>query len=109
MSIGEEDQNEVIENTKDEIEQIFLPSASRVDVHPLVLLSLVDHYSRVNAKAATKKRVAGLLLGNYQRRPGGVQVLDINNCFAVPFDEDRNVADVWIVRSSRLSSSAPWG
>jgi 26S proteasome regulatory subunit N8 len=96
MSIGDEGRDvEVQENTV--AEPVFLPSASRVDVHPLVMLSLVDHYSRVNAKAVNKKRVAGLLLGNYQRRPGDVQVLDINNCFAVPFDEDKAIPDVWIL------------
>lgn len=39
--------------------------ASRPDVvvvHPLVLLSVVDHYKRVVAKSKNK-RVAGILLG----------------------------------------------
>lgn len=75
----------------------FNPAAGRVDVHPLVLLSLVDHYARVNAKVVNKKRVAGLLLGNYQRQANGEQVLDISNCFAVPFDEDANDRDVWFL------------
>lgn len=76
---------------------VFTPTAARVDVHPLVLLSLVDHYARVNTKATQKRRVAGLLLGRYKRLPGGTQLLDINNSFAVPFDEDPRNPDVWFV------------
>lgn len=75
----------------------FHPGAGRVDVHPLVLLSLVDHYARVNKNLANKKRVAGLLLGGYQRLANGQQILDINNCFAVPFDEDATDLDVWFL------------
>jgi 26S proteasome regulatory subunit N8 len=73
----------------------FVPTAGRVEVHPLVLLSLVDHYARMNTSALQKKRVAGLLLGRYVRDHTGMQTLDINNSFAVPFDEDPQDADVW--------------
>ncbi|KAK7199642.1 19S proteasome non-atpase subunit 8 [Novymonas esmeraldas] len=73
----------------------FVPTAGRVEVHPLVLLSLVDHYARMNTSAVQKKRVAGLLLGSYLRDHTGTQTLDINNSFAVPFDEDPQDADVW--------------
>ncbi|RNE95195.1 proteasome regulatory non-ATPase subunit 8 [Trypanosoma rangeli] len=76
---------------------VFTPTAARVDVHPLVLLSLVDHYARVNAKVVQKRRVAGLLLGRYKRLPDGTPLLDINNSFAVPFDEDPHNSDVWFV------------
>lgn len=55
-----------------------LPSpteALEVVVHPLVLLSTVDHYNRV-AKD-TKKRVVGVLLGTvYKER------VDVTNSFA---------------------------
>lgn len=52
-----------------------MPSYDLVVVHPLVLLSVVDHYNRV-AKD-TKKRVVGALLGEtYKGR------VDITNCFA---------------------------
>ena len=52
-----------------------MPSYDLVVVHPLVLLSVVDHYNRV-AKD-TKKRVVGILLGEtYKGR------VDITNCFA---------------------------
>ena len=52
-----------------------MPTYDLVVVHPLVLLSVVDHYNRV-AKD-TKKRVVGILLGEtYKGR------VDITNCFA---------------------------
>lgn len=68
-----------------------------VDVHPLVLLSVVDHFNRINAKAAVRKRVAGLLLGSVLKGDDGEPRLDISTCFAVPFDEDRHDADVWFL------------
>jgi len=34
-----------------------------VIVHPTVLLSIVDHYNRI--ASGTKKRVVGVLLGEY--------------------------------------------
>lgn len=60
-----------------------------VVVHPTVLLSVVDHYNRI-AKD-TKKRVVGVLLGEY----GDKGVLDVTNCYAVPFDEDLQEPSVW--------------
>jgi hypothetical protein len=50
-----------------------------VIVHPLVLLSVVDHYARV-AKD-TKKRTVGILLG--QKSQGRI---DVTNSYAVPFE-----------------------
>jgi len=47
----------------------------KVVVHPLVLLSVVDHYNRV-AKD-TSKRVAGILLGSLSKG-----TLDVTNSFA---------------------------
>lgn len=47
-----------------------------VVVHPLVLLSILDHYTRVD-----NPRVAGLILGTESGD------LHITNSFAVPFDE----------------------
>lgn len=53
----------------------MVPSPDQVVVHPLVLLSVVDHYRRV-AKD-TKKRVVGVLLGeHYKGRT------DVTNSFA---------------------------
>lgn len=48
-----------------------------VVVHPLVLLSVLDHYTRVDSP-----RVAGLILGS---AGNGIHV---TNSFAVPFEED---------------------
>eukprot|EP00835_Amoeboradix_gromovi_P001505 NODE_69_length_23719_cov_0.556689.p9 type:complete len:257 gc:universal NODE_69_length_23719_cov_0.556689:14118-14888(+) len=55
--------------------------ANEVRVHPLVLLSVVDHFRRVN----TKKRVVGILLGQKYS-----DHINISNSFAVPFDEDKH-------------------
>ena len=55
------------------MEQIKL---NNVVVHPLVLLSVVDHFNRM-AKIGHNRRVVGCLLGS--RRKG---VLDISNSFA---------------------------
>ncbi len=52
-----------------------MPTPELAVVHPLVLLSVVDHYNRV-AKD-TKKRVVGVLLGeNFKGR------VEITNSFA---------------------------
>jgi 26S proteasome regulatory subunit N8 len=61
-----------------------------VVVHPIVLLSVVDHYSRV-AKGTTK-RVVGTLLGEVNDLQ-----LHITNCFAVPFEEDPRDPQVWFL------------
>ena len=55
-----------------------MPSASpnKVIVHPLVLLSAVDHFNRV----ATRKRVVGILLGEVRKG-----VVDVTNSFAGKF------------------------
>lgn len=56
---------------------------SRVVVHPLVLLSVVDHFNRIN-KTQKVQRVVGVLLGSMKYD----KTIDIANCFAVPYDED---------------------
>mmetsp|Transcript_66714 Transcript_66714/g.177876 ORF Transcript_66714/g.177876 Transcript_66714/m.177876 type:complete len:357 (+) Transcript_66714:3-1073(+) len=61
-----------------------------VVVHPIVLLSVVDHYTRV-AKG-TNKRVVGALLGEIE----GGQV-HVTNCFGLPFEEDRSDPAVWFL------------
>lgn len=53
-------------------------------VHPLVLLSVVDHYNRV-AKD-TKKRVVGILLGTVSKG-----VVDITNSYAGKNTYDLNL------------------
>ena len=72
-------------NDDDELLSMFMKQTlqlSDVMVHPLVLLSVADHYHRV--ARGTRKRVIGILLG--QSLPGGT--IDITNSFAVPFEED---------------------
>ncbi|CAI5520841.1 unnamed protein product [Closterium sp. Naga37s-1] len=62
----------------------------KVVVHPLVLLSIVDHYNRV-AKD-THKRVLGVLLGETARGR-----IDVTNSYAVPFEEDDKDASIWFL------------
>lgn len=52
-----------------------MDAPDKVIVHPLVLLSVVDHYNRV--AQITRKRVVGVLLGEVSRH-----TVDITNCFA---------------------------
>lgn len=63
---------------------------NHVVVHPLVLLSTVDHYHRVALD--TKKRVVGILLGSNER--GRV---DVTNGYAVPFEEDEKNPKIWFL------------
>lgn len=52
-------------------------------VHPLVLLSVTDHASRMAISA--RKRVVGVLLGQDMGK-----TINVANSFAVPFEEDEN-------------------
>ena len=61
-------------------------------VHPLVLLSVVDHFNRMG-KIGNQKRVVGLLLGSWSSKTH----LDISNSFAIPFDEDEKDPSVWFL------------
>jgi hypothetical protein len=61
-----------------------------VVVHPLVLLSVVDHYTRV-AKD-TNKRVCGVLLGEVYKGKA-----DVTNSYAVPFEEDPKDPTIWYI------------
>lgn len=67
-----------------------MPAPTSVVVHPLVLLSTVDHYNRV-AKD-TKKRVVGVLLGESYKGK-----VDVTNSYAVPFDEDEQSPNIWFL------------
>ena len=72
------------------ISQVYGKPCKMVSVHPTVLLSITDHYTRI-AKD-TKKRVVGTLMGEY----GDKGVLEITNCYAVPFEEDKDDPEnVW--------------
>jgi len=72
----------------------------KVVVHPLVLLSVVDHFNRMSGKGGGQKRVVGILLGSWSSKG----VLDISNSFAVPFDEDKDDRDVWFLDHEYLEN-----
>ncbi|KAI6649601.1 26S proteasome non-ATPase regulatory subunit 7 [Oopsacas minuta] len=71
----------------------------RVIVHPLVLLSVVDHFNRMSKEG---KRVVGCLLGSW--RSNGV--VDVSNSFAVPFDEDDNDPTIWYLDHNYMEQMA---
>jgi len=71
----------------------------KVVVHPLVLLSVVDHFNRMK-KIGNQKRVVGLLLGSWSSKG----ILDIANSFAIPFDEDDKDRDVWFLDHEYLEN-----
>ncbi|KAI5187123.1 26S proteasome regulatory subunit N8 [Nematocida homosporus] len=62
----------------------------KVVVHPLVLLSAVDHYRRMD-----QPRVVGTLLGRIENG-----VVHITNSYAVPFDEVEGSSGVWFFDTS---------
>lgn len=70
---------------------------TNVAVHPLVLLSVVDHYNRV-AKD-TNKRVLGVLLGTIWKGQ-----VECTNSFAVPWEEDESDPDVWYLDHNFMES-----
>merc|ERR1711981_191594 len=72
---------------------------STVVVHPLVLLSVVDHFNRMG-KIGNQKRVVGVLLGSWSTRDR----LDISNSFAVPFDEDERDREAWYLDHGYLEN-----
>jgi len=72
---------------------------TKVVVHPLVLLSVVDHYTRMH-KIGSKKRVVGVLLGSWRSKG----VLDVSNSYAVPFDEDERDKSVWFLDHDYLEN-----
>lgn len=53
---------------------------TKVVIHPLVLLSVVDHYTRMS-KIGNQKRVVGVLLGSWKQKGE----LDVSNSFAGEF------------------------
>lgn len=59
----------------DQIKQMAPVPPEKVVLHPLVLLSVVDHYNRV-AKDS-RKRVVGVLLGEVHKGQ-----VDVSNSFA---------------------------
>lgn len=84
-----------------EKEPVLKPlKVDKVVVHPLVLLSVVDHFNRMG-RVGNVKRVVGVLLGS--NRQG---VLDVCNSFAVPFDEDDKDRSVWFLDHDYLENMA---
>lgn len=95
-----------------------MPVPDKVVLHPLVLLSVVDHYGRV-AKD-TNKRVVGVLLGEEikgqvdvtnsfagaQRLDGTMHAGCLHDAggsrIAVPFEEDENDSAIWFLDHSYL-------
>ena len=67
-------------------------SYDTVAVHPIVLLSVVDHYYRLAKE--TSRRVIGALLGEYVSIDNKI---DVTNCYALPFEEDPKDKKVWFV------------
>jgi 26S proteasome regulatory subunit N8 len=93
-----------------------LNKIEKVVVHPLVLLSVVDHFNRMG-KIGNSQRVVGLLLGSLKNK-----ILDISNSFAckisikfilffllilsfsVPFDEEEKEKEVWFLDHEYLEN-----
>jgi len=77
-----------------------IPGKTEVVVHPLVLLSVVDHFNRTQGdKRSKNKRAVGVLLGSWK----GDQ-LDAANSFAVPFEEDEKNPDVYFLDHDYLDA-----
>ena len=88
--------------TEPDVKTVAALKASEVDVvvHPLVMLSVVDHFKRVAADTRdSRKRVVGVLLGN---RFGNT--VDVTNSFAVPFEEDLRNPAVWFLDHTFLET-----
>ncbi|GAW80193.1 26S proteasome regulatory subunit RPN8 [Plasmodium gonderi] len=81
-------ENDIFEKNKNELERIYLNK--HVVVHPIVLLSVVDHYNRIASN--TKKRVLGTVLG--EKIDG---VVHLTNSYAVPFEEDIKDINIFFV------------
>ncbi|WFD04378.1 proteasome regulatory particle subunit [Malassezia obtusa] len=65
-------------------------AGTSVVVHPLVLLSVTDHASRVSVGKG--KRVVGVLLGQDNGK-----TINVANSFAVPFEEDERDGKTWFL------------
>eukprot|EP00668_Euglena_longa_P021282 GGOE01026494.1.p1 GENE.GGOE01026494.1~~GGOE01026494.1.p1 ORF type:complete len:343 (+),score=67.24 GGOE01026494.1:53-1030(+) len=72
---------------------------TEVIVHPLVLLSTVDHYNRLNAGVVAGKRVVGVLLGTSLKG-----TVDVTNSFAIPFEEDPKSPNIFYLDHNFLES-----
>ncbi|CAJ1901613.1 unnamed protein product [Cylindrotheca closterium] len=86
-----DDEEEVIKEVP------LLGNVDEVTMHPLVLLSVADHYHRV--ARGTRKRVVGVLLGSVHKGK-----VDCTNSFAVPFEEDSRNPSVFYLDHNYLES-----
>ena len=76
-----------------------MPSA--VDLHPTVLLSVLDHWKRViGTTSSPKQRVIGVLLGT--TNPD--LTVNVTNSFAVPFEEDESNKEIWFLDHNYLEN-----
>ncbi|EAN31588.1 26S proteasome non-ATPase regulatory subunit 7-like protein [Theileria parva strain Muguga] len=66
----------------------LLGMGTKVVVHPIVLLSVVDHYNR--CAQGTSRRVVGTILGETISGE-----LHLTNSYAIPFEEDTKNPLVW--------------
>lgn len=64
----------------------------KVTVAPLVLLSVLDHYKRINTNS--KKRCLGVILGDIDYKNNSI---NITNSFAIPFEEDDKNSNIWFL------------
>jgi len=84
----ENKENKENKEVNEEIENMYL--IKEVIVHPVILLSVVDHFNRLAKQ--TSRRVVGVLLGEYV----GDKV-EVTNCYAIPFEEDPKDKKVWFL------------
>ncbi|CAR22797.1 proteasome regulatory particle lid subunit RPN8 [Lachancea thermotolerans CBS 6340] len=68
-----------------------------VTVAPLVLLSVLDHYRRINTPQG--KRCVGVILGD-----SSSSTVRVTNSFALPFEEDEKNPDVWFLDHNYIES-----
>jgi 26S proteasome regulatory subunit N8 len=76
---------------------------SQVTIHPLVLLSVVDHYARV-AKDTKKRVVARQAVRSGRGRIHPATFFDMSRVFAVPFEEDTTDSTIWFMDHSYMEN-----
>eukprot|EP00924_Labyrinthula_sp_SR-Ha-C_P011366 snap_masked-scaffold_36-processed-gene-2.78-mRNA-1 protein AED:0.02 eAED:0.02 QI:0/-1/0/1/-1/1/1/0/310 len=80
---------------------------SNAIIHPLVLLSVVDHYHRTGTNKKRDKRALGVLLGSSTPDQNGeTATIDVRNSFAVPFEEDNKDNKIWFLDHTFLENMA---
>ena len=67
------------------------PEPIGAKLHPIALLSIVDHHERTVGNKLNK-RALGVLLGESNRG-----VYDITNAYAIPFEEEHKKEGVWFL------------